>query len=1096
MLQKVNPFSGVSASGSAITSGSAIFSNSNGVTFGASGNTITASVQPGGVGLSAGSQSVNSGTVLFENSNGISFGMGGSSAITASYTVPNTNGLISAINVSAGSTSNNLSALTFSNSNGLSFGLNGSTLTGAYSVPTVTNSSLTLSDHNTSITAAQLAFSQGNGLTLSLSTGLGGSATLVGSYTVPSTAGLISDINVSAGNTSNNLSALTFSNSNGVSFGLNGSTLTASIASQTVQTQNCVDLSLSGNTSGTLALISLGTAILAGGNNITLSQNGQSITISGANVGGAQTGISGIADGAHTQSVGTLSFSNANGVTFGLSTGANTGTLTASVAAQSNQIEGFYALGNTNLTSSTTTDARSISIGGAGIITVGYSSNSGLIISATTNQSVQTQNLIDVSLSGNTSGTLTLVSSGTLILAGGNNITLSQHGQSVTISGANVGGAQTGISSVIASGGTQTAGAISFSNANGITFGMSTGANTGTITASYTVPLVTNSSWTVSDHATSLTVVQLAFSQSNGLTLSLSTTTGGSATVVGSYTVPSTAGLISAINVSAGTTSNNLSAITFSNSNGVSFGLNASTITASVAVQSNQTGNLYILDNTTLNSSSSSYNATSLVIDALGLAYGAAIAGGFVISVPYNILSLYVGGNTIANSSSLVDVRSLEFLCQGNITGEIGAGGVVTLSGGQSVQTQNCVDVTLAGNTTGTLALISSGTLTLAGGSNITLSQNGNAVTVVGASGGGGGSVNFSAGTTSNNLASVVFSNSNLVSFGLNGSTITGSVPNTSQLSATGWASISTNGNTISLGASTTAQFYATGATFGTSSGTGGIDSMSMSGASGIQIAASNSGWVVANIANSVYEPVSLWGVTGTTYSSHNPASYWFNRINLVDPIAFQHINVVKSLDVSVPAATSVASSGSDKYSYTHGITIFSRQNYGASSTNLTMVATASIGFTASISYNTGSVSAGSSWVTDTTGGTTSFSTTSNATNWSSYFTGPKLFPIPCVTTLGDGEYFLAHAHSSTASTNNSAVTLMSVSNLHLGMGGSAGTGVNTLGVLGSSGIVASLAPNGAGQGIASAITTNNTMPMSVISAATQQFWYCNFSNA
>lgn len=50
-----------------------------------------------------------------------------------------------------------------------------------------------------------------------------------------------------------------------------------------------VAVSLSGNTSGALALVSTGTAIFAGGNNITLSQNGQSITISGA----AQTGTPG-----------------------------------------------------------------------------------------------------------------------------------------------------------------------------------------------------------------------------------------------------------------------------------------------------------------------------------------------------------------------------------------------------------------------------------------------------------------------------------------------------------------------------------------------------------------------------------------------------------------------------------------------------------------------------------------------------------------------------------------------------------------------------------------------------------------------------------
>ena len=46
----------------------------------------------------------------------------------------------------------------------------------------------------------------------------------------------------------------------------------------------------------------------------------------------------------------------------------------------------------------------------------------------------------------------------------------------------------------------------------------------------------------------------------------------------------------------------------------------------------------------------------------------------------------------------------------------------------------------------------------------------------VGGSGGAGGgitNINISAGTASNNLSNVVFSNSNNVSFGLNGSTVT-----------------------------------------------------------------------------------------------------------------------------------------------------------------------------------------------------------------------------------------------------------------------------------------------------------------------------------
>ena len=62
-----------------------------------------------------------------------------------------------------------------------------------------------------------------------------------------------------------------------------------------------------------------------------------------------------------------------------------------------------------------------------------------------------------------------------------------------------------------------------------------------------------------------------------------------------------------------------------------------------------------------------------------------------------------------------------------------GAPSGFNLTAAQTVQTQNCVDITLAGNSTSAgagYALISSGTLTLAGGTNITLSQNGNHVTI------------------------------------------------------------------------------------------------------------------------------------------------------------------------------------------------------------------------------------------------------------------------------------------------------------------------------------------------------------------------------
>jgi len=102
---------------------SVVFSNSNNISFGLNGSTVTASGLAGAINLSAGTTSNLSSAFTFANGNGVSFGLN-AGTITASVA----SGL-SAINVSAGTTSNNLSAITFSNSNGVSFGLNGSTLT-------------------------------------------------------------------------------------------------------------------------------------------------------------------------------------------------------------------------------------------------------------------------------------------------------------------------------------------------------------------------------------------------------------------------------------------------------------------------------------------------------------------------------------------------------------------------------------------------------------------------------------------------------------------------------------------------------------------------------------------------------------------------------------------------------------------------------------------------------------------------------------------------------------------------------------------------------------------------------------------------------
>jgi hypothetical protein len=241
-----------------------------------------------------------------------------------------------------------------------------------------------------------------------------------------------------------------------------------------------------GNTAGNTGTTQ-GTYYLQGGNNITLSQitaagSLATLIVSGPS-GGAGDGYNIIAAGTQTASTaGSVLLSNSNGITFGMS---NSSVVTAS--------------------------------------------HNGL-----TAQSVQTQNLHNVTLSGNTAGALAHISSGTMTLAGGNNITLSQAGNAVTISGANTvaQSVQPGIQSVSAGTTRVTTGEVVLSNSNGISFG----ANGQTITAAHNA-LTSQSNQALSGSNGSFTFQTATFGNLNGLSFY---TSNGS--LVGSYTVPAGGG--------------------------------------------------------------------------------------------------------------------------------------------------------------------------------------------------------------------------------------------------------------------------------------------------------------------------------------------------------------------------------------------------------------------------------------------------------------------------------------------------------------------------------------------------------------------------
>ena len=96
--------------------------------------------------------------------------------------------------------------------------------------------------------------------------------------------------------------------------------------------------SLAGNTAGALAVVSTGTLVLAGGNNVTLSQNGNSVTISANTAVAANLSVSA---GTTTGAFGGLTFANANDVSFGLNNGTITATVTYPTTAA------YYFGGNT-----------------------------------------------------------------------------------------------------------------------------------------------------------------------------------------------------------------------------------------------------------------------------------------------------------------------------------------------------------------------------------------------------------------------------------------------------------------------------------------------------------------------------------------------------------------------------------------------------------------------------------------------------------------------------------------------------------------------------------------------------------------------------
>ena len=626
------------------------------------------------------------------------------------------------------------------------------------------------------------AFSNDPAVNVSFGTNLGGYVTASANVTAAP-----SPVNVTGANGfSVNAQTIAFSNANGISLGIatgaNGATVTGSYTVPNVPAQSAF--------------------VFSNSNGITFGTNVSTVTAS-FSAPPAQT-VQPVAFSASggSSNFSTLVFSNGSGVTFSNSNGSVMATVATNYQSQgaylttaraSNDAVGLNTA-QSNVT--WTVNSSGLSLDARGYAGTGFS---GTNASATLNSNGLQLSVGagggggftgGVSTGGNAVGN-TGTQTGQIVFAGGNNITLSVGtaaggAQTITISGANAGGAQTGISGIVAGTQTQTSGTLSFANSNGISFGLS---NSSVLTAS--------------------------------------------------YTVPSTAGLISAINFSAGTTSGNLSALTFANSNGITFGLNASTVTASFSAPPAQTvqpvavsgsngsfafstltmGNLNGLTHYTSNGSLvASYTVPSQTTQpvAFSAANGSALFSTISFSnvngvsfataagpaIQASIATTYAGTGVTTTTQAgstmglTLNTSGLSVAVPAWLTAAAGGGGIAADIGGNS---------TSAG---GGYATITSGTMFLAGGPNITLSQNGQSISISANAPGAAAENNWmnllganTAGNTTASGSTLGFSGINLTLSGTNNSVINISAPATSSIVGINGISLSTNGSTISISA-------------------------------------------------------------------------------------------------------------------------------------------------------------------------------------------------------------------------------------------------------------------------------------------------------
>ena len=468
----------IGASTQTATSGTVIFSNSNGITFGLSNGTLTASAAAAptayvsSVNGSSGAISLNVGSSLSSSTAGSSITFGLASNITTALQSANANYLTSQSNqaFSASGGSSTFQTLNFANSNGVTFSNSGGSVVASYTVPVVPTA------YVSSVNGSSGAISLNVGSSLSASTN--GSSITFGLASNITTALQSANANYltsqsnqafSASGGSSTFQTLNFANSNGVTFSNSAGSVVASYTVPVVPTAYVssvngssgaislnVSSSLSSSTAGSSITFGLAsnitTALQSAGNYLTTARaSNDAIGLNTAatnvtwtvNSSGLSLNAAGYA-GTNTSANNASLTLNSNGLTISVAApGAanysigvsNLGNTAGSTGITGTRIV-FVGTNNISLSQATDANGATISInqtggGGGGAMYANLSGNT----AGNTTASGNTLNFsgINVTLSGTNNSQIAISAPATSSLVGAAGISISSNGSTISV---------------------------------------------------------------------------------------------------------------------------------------------------------------------------------------------------------------------------------------------------------------------------------------------------------------------------------------------------------------------------------------------------------------------------------------------------------------------------------------------------------------------------------------------------------------------------------------------------------------------------------------------------------------------------------------